>query len=378
MTAAETDPTRPSWMELDLEALRQNYAELRRHLGPDVHIIAALKADAYGHGAAAVAKALAGTDVHSLATGSFEDAMAIRAAGVELPILMFAGALPEGMGRLLAHGLTPTVYDMAGAEAVAAAAGRPTPVYVKVDAGLGRLGVALPDAVDFVSRIRELPNVVVEGVYTHLSFHDAEGKAWAAERLAAFDALLDRLAAAGIEVPVTQALASSGLLAGLASKANAVCPGHLLYGIPSVAAEVAPLAPYRQVLSVVKSRLIHVGPLKSGMRDARRNAPRTVGVLPFGLADGYRPVLPEQPAAVLVGGRRAPIRGVSLEHLTLDLTAQPEARVGDEAVLVGRQGEDEIALSEVAAWQGTRPHHVMMAFDRKLPQHYRDGAADRS
>jgi alanine racemase len=373
--APEIDPTRPSWMELDLDALRHNYAHLRRSVGPDIHIIAALKADAYGHGAAAVAEALAGTDVHCLATGSFADAMAIRAAGVTLPILMLAGALPEGMSRLLAHGLTPTIYDMTGAEAVSAVARRPTAVYVKVDAGLGRLGVALPDALDYVSRVRALPNVVVEGVYTHLSFHDAEGKAWAAERLAAFDALLDAFAAAGIEVPVTQALASSGLLAGLESKANAVCPGHLLYGIPSVAAEVAPLAPYRQVLQAVKSRLIHVGPLKSGMRDARRNAPRTVGVLPFGLADGYRPLLPGALAAVLVGGRRAPIRGVSLEHLTLDLTKHPEAQVGDEAVLIGRQGEHEIPLAEVAAWQGTRAHHVMMAFDGKLPQHHLGGAA---
>ena len=364
------EATRPSWMELDLAALLHNYETLRAQVGPGVKIIAALKADAYGHGAAAVAKALSRTDVHALATGSFADAMAIRAAGVSLPILMFGGALPEGMARLIEHGLMPTVYDIDGAEAVSAAARAPTAVYVKVDAGLGRLGVPLPDAFDYVSRIRRLPNIVLEGVYTHLSYHDLAGKAWARERLAAFDALLDALAAAGIAVPVTQALASSGLLGGLASKANAVCPGHLLYGISSVAPDVAPLAPFRQVLAAVKSRLIHAGPLKSGMRDARLNAPRRVGVLPFGLADGYRPLLPGQPAAALIGGRRAPIRGVSLEHLTLDLSDHEEARVGDEAVLVGRQGGAEIALAEVAAWSGTRPHHVMMAFDGKLPQRH--------
>lgn len=370
------EATRPSWKELDLGALRHNYGLIRAQVGPNIKVIAALKANAYGHGAAAVARALSATDVDMLATGSFEDAIAIREAGVEVPILMFGGALPQGMTELLAHALIPTVYDMAGAEAVSAAANRPTPVYVKVDAGLGRLGIALPDALAFIGRIRELPNLIVEGVYTHLSFHDLEGREWSRRQLAAFDELLDALAAAGIEVPVTQALASSGLLAGLSSRANAVCPGHLLYGLSSVAPEVAPIAPYRSVLCAVKSRLIHVGPLKAGMRDARRNAPRQIGVLPFGLADGYRPLVPAAPAAVLIGGRRAPIKGVSLEHLTLDLSDFEDARVGDEAVLLGECGKETITFDDLARWQGTRPHHVLMAFDRKLSCRYLNDGRD--
>jgi len=368
------EATRPSWMELDLGALRHNYRLIREQVGPEVKIIAALKANAYGHGAAAVARALAATDVEMLATGSFADALAIRQAGVRLPVLMFGGTLPEGMAELLAHGLVPTVYDMAGAVAVSAAATDPTAVYVKVDAGLGRLGIALPDALAFIAGIRDLPNIFVEGVYTHLAFYDLMGRDWAHRQLAAFDELLGALTAAGIEVPVTQALASSCLLAGLPSRANAVCPGHLLYGISPVAAEVAPIAPYRSVLRAVKSRLIHVGPLKVGMRGAGHNAPRQVGVLPFGLADGYRPLLPEQPAAVLIRGRRAPIKGVSLEHLTLDLSGFDDAQVGDEAVLLGQSGTESITVDDLARWQGTRPHHVLMALDRKLPQRHLGGA----
>ena len=362
--------TRPSWMELDLDALTENYLTLRQRLGPETKIIAALKANGYGHGAAAAARCLAHLDVYCLATGSFEDAAAIRAAGIELPILMFGGALPGGLATLLAHDLTPTVYDLAGAEAVAAAASGPTPVYVKVDSGLGRLGVPLPDALDFIKHLASLANLVVEGVYTHLAFYDLAGREWSRQRLLAFDALLDDLETAGIEVPVTQALASSTLLAGLESRANAVCPGHLLYGIPSVAPEVADIAPYRPVVSAIRSRLIHAGPLKAGMRDSGLNAPRRIGVIPLGLYDGCRPLLAEAPASVLIDGRRAPIKGVSLEHMSLDLTDFEDAAVGDEVVVLGRSGEDQITLADLAAWQGTRQHHVLMAFDRRLPCRY--------
>ncbi len=365
---------RPSWMELDLDALAQNYRTLRRRLGPEIKIIAALKANGYGHGAARVAGCLAGLDVDMLATGSFEDAAAIRAAGIELPILMFGGALPEAMATLLAHDLTPTVYDRAGAEAVEAAASGPAPVYVKVDAGLGRLGVALPDAFEFIRYLTGLSKLVVEGVYTHLSFYDLDGKEWSRQRLLAFDALLEDLEEAGIEVPVTQALASSTLLAGLESRANAVCPGHLLYGIPSVAPEVAEIAPYAPVVGAIRSRLIHAGPLKAGMRDTGRNAIARVGVIPFGLYDGCRPLLAEAPARVLIDGRPAPILGVSLEHTTLDLTDFEDAAVGDEVVVLGRSGGEEITLADLAAWQGTRQHHVLMAFDRRLPCRYIGGS----
>ncbi len=191
------EAVRPCWMEIDLGALADNVEVLRSRLGPDRHIIAALKGDAYGHGIGPVARCLARADVHSLATGSLRDAVAIRDAGVELPILMFAGPLPEGMAPLLERGLTPTVHDWTSAQAISEAATHaargPAPVYVKVDSGLGRLGVPVADALDFVRKVRALDHVSVEGVYTHLTFQDAGGREWARERYAAFDALLEAL-----------------------------------------------------------------------------------------------------------------------------------------------------------------------------------------
>lgn len=145
---------------------------------------------------------------------------------------------------------------------------------------------------------------------------------------------------------------------------------HDLYGVPAVQWSVADLAPYR---SILESRLIHTGLIKSGMRGAGVDAPARVGVIPFGLAGGYRPIVPGQPACDLHEGKRIPIRGVSLEHITLDLSEQPEARVGDEGVLVGESDGETITLGGLAEWQGSRIHHVLMAFNQSVPVRHRDG-----
>ena len=351
------EAVRPCWMEIDLAALEHNVAVLRSRLGPDKRIIAALKGDAYGHGIGPVARCMARCDVHSVATGNLRDAIAIREAGVALPILMFPGPLPKGMHQLLEHGLTPTVHDWTSARAVSDAATQPTAVYLKVDSGLGRLGVSLDDALDFVGRLRELDHIVLEGVYTHLTFHDAAGRDWARERFAAFDAFLEKLEASGIDVPITQALASTGLLAGLESRANAVCPGGILYGMSPVSQDIAVGGSYRPVVKAIKSRIIHIG--------ARR-----VGVIPIGLADGYGSLQPGAAAQVLLEGRRVRIQGVSLEYIMLDLSDFADARIGDEVVLLGRSGDDEILLADVASWQGTAPHEALMRFEGRLRARY--------
>ena len=372
------EAVRPNRAEFDLSALRHNMRALRAISGPEIKYIAALKANAYGHGAAAVARALADDgDTFALATGSFEDALAIRNAGVDLPIMMFGGALPEATPLLLEHDLMPTVYDRDGARAASEAgrtAGRTVPVYVKVDAGLGRLGVPLPDALEYLRELERLPNLRVEGVYTHLSFYDEAERDWARDRMRAFDSFLRDLEAAGIDVPVTQALASSCMVSGLTSLGNAVCPGHLLYGVPSVDPAVADTSAFRPVLRAIRSRIIHAGPPKAGMRGLpERETPSRIGVIPLGLADGYRPAAAGRTAFALVDGARVPIRGVSLEHVTLDLSARPTAGVGDEVVLLGEDGGESITLADLAEWQGVRLHHILMSFDQRLPARYVDG-----
>jgi alanine racemase len=365
-----TEPARPLWAEIDLDALAHNLA-LARRLAGRRRLIASVKANAYGHGAVAIAQALARLGVDTLWTGSIDEALAIRAARVDARILLFGGYQPAAIPELLRHGLTPTIYDRAGGEAVAAAARGPTPVYVKIDSGLGRLGVPLAEAEDLIAGIAARPGVAIEGIYSHLPFGSAAGRDWASERYGAFAALLRRLATRGIQPPVTQVWASAGLLAGLVDDCNAVCVGHLLYGLSPVDAEVFDGVELRPLLTAIKTRLIHVAQHPAG-RDlagsgayGMKNA-RVTGVVPLGLGDGMRSPAPGQTMSLIVAGKRAPVIGVSLEHTTLDLTDVDAAQVGDDVVVVGRSNGLATGFKDLARWFGCGELEAVMAFSGRL------------
>jgi alanine racemase len=366
--------TRPVWAEVDLGAVSANYRELRRRLRPGVKIIAAIKANAYGHGAIEVARILAAEGADWLATGSFDEAVAVREARIETPMLLFAGPLPDGMADAVAVGFVPTVYDHDSARAVSAAARGSASVWIKVDAGLGRLGIPIEEAEAFARSVAELPNVLVQGLYTHLPFVDAAGRRWAAERLSAFQALAESLVRAGLPLTFTQALSSAGILAGLEDGSSAVCPGHVLYGLPSASPEIVDMAPFRPALRAVKTKLIHVSTHRK-VRTAgigggvRLPAGAATGVVPFGRTDGYREPREGRRLYMLVRGQRVPVRGISLEHATLDLTGI-EAAVGDEAVVLGEHGDEAISAAEIADCQGAQVDDVVLAFDRHIPRFY--------
>ena len=377
-----SDDAHPCWAVYDLDRLRANLAEIRRRIGPDQACIAALKANAYGHGAVPVARALDGEGLAAFMTGSFDEACRLRADGLDTPVVMFAGALPAGMGDLVGAGLVPTVVGRASAEAAADAAppGGTIPVYVKVNAGLGRLGVPLEETEGFLDELAAMPGLQVQGLYTHLPFGDARGRDWAEQRLAAFDGLLGRLQERGLLLPVTQARASSCVAAGLSDRASAVCVGHLLYGLsPFADASVADLSAYRPVLTEIGSRLIQVSDHPQGSDVAiggsyglRRG--RRTGVTPIGVAQGLvRPVAGSRPQA-LIRGRRPPILAVSLEHMVLDLTDAEGAATGDAVRLLGGDGEATIGLDELAAWFGMTALDTVMALSGRLPAHYRGAA----
>jgi alanine racemase len=192
--------------------------------------------------------------------------------------------------------------------------------------------------------------------------------------LPAFRTLVERLAAGGVDLELTQALSSAGLLAGLDDGCTAVCPGHVLYGLPATAPEVVDDSAFRPVLRAVKTRLIQVTEHRTartvGIGGRTRLEPGAVtGIAAFGRTDGYRGPIAGSRAEVLVGGQRVPVRGVSLEHLTLDLTGVAAA-VGDEVVVLGTHGDEAITAAEIASWQGAAADDVVLSFDRKLRSVY--------
>ena len=381
-----SDAVHPGWAVYDLDRLLANLAAIRRRCAPGQSFIAALKGNAYGHGAVPVARALDGEGLAAFMTGSFDEACSLRSEGLCTPVVMFAGALPEGMADLVRAGLVPTIVDRAGAEAAARGAppGETSPVYVKVNAGLGRLGVPLEEAEAFLLDLAAMPGLEVQGLYTHLPFGDARGRDWARERFAAFDALLARLEERGLAPPVTQAGASASVAAGLPDRSNAVCVGHLLYGLsPFADGSVADVSAFRPVLTEVGSRLVQVSDHPQGSDIAvagsygiRRG--RRTGVAPVGAAQGLARPIPGSRPEALIRGRRAPVLAVSLEHLTLDLSDVEEAAAGDAVLLLGGEGDAAIGLGEFAGWSGRRELDTVLALSGRLAAHYRGAAGGAS
>lgn len=367
--------THPSWMEVDLEALAYNHAEVRRLVGPDTHIIASVKGNGYGVGIVESARVLDFLGVYAVAMGAFEDAVAIREAGIGVKIHMFPGNLPEAIPDLLRYDLIPTICNMETASAVSKAASAPAAVFIKVDSGLARLGVPLDDAEAFIRAVAALPNVVVEGVFTHLPYSDADGQTWSLERSKQFEDMVGRLEDSGMKIPITQSLASAAVVCQAPTRCNAVCVGHLLFGgLTRVTPDLADLGSFRPVLAAVKSSLIHIGHhsadkwIAGGKRLLKAGS--ITGVVPFGLYDGYHQPRSDGEAAMLVRGMRAPVIGVSQEYTTIDLTKVDAPRLGDEVVIIGENGGDCISIEEMATTLGWSPLNVLMSLSGRLPAIY--------
>jgi len=373
---------RPSWMEINLEAIERNYLEAVRRAGPSRRVIASIKANAYGHGVAEVAKVLDRHGVFAYWTGHVPEAIALRRSGVKTKTIMFGGYLPDVIPELVQHDLIPTVYDEVGIAAAARSGqGRPVPVYVKVDSGLGRLGVSLSEARAFISRVAKLPSLRLEGVYTHLPFSDVKGRDWALACSAKFQRLLDDLRNDGINPAVTQLWGSSGFIAELPDETNAVCIGHLLYGLSPVAEEVARADGFQIACTGIKGKLIHVGrhPVGNDLGISgqyRITGAKVTGVLAFGIGDGMRRAVPGQTVEALVQGKRVPVIGTSLEHTVLDLSNIDSPGVGDEVVLLGSAGGDRITLSDWGRYFGCSPLEVIINFSGRTECKYMNPADD--
>jgi len=362
---------RPLQKEINFDALERNYRECVRLAGPNRQVIPAIKANAYGHGFLDVAKALQPQKPIAFWTGHIPEALALRRAGIRTPIIMFGGYLPAAIPELWEHGLTPTIYDEDGlACAARSSVKRPMPVFIKVDCGLGRLGIGIERARTFVRAVAGIPTLRIAGIYTHLPFKNLAGKDWALARAQGFLRLIDDARADGIEPEVTQLWGSSGLLSGLPDSSNAVCVGHALYGLSPLADSVPSDGSFETAFSRVVGQLIHVAEHASEDSNTTvseyrtTNASRT-GVVAFGYGDGMRRPVSGETITVLVNGRRVPVIGISLEHIVLDLSEGAPARVGDEVVFLGRAERQTITLDDWAQWLGCSVLEVIVGLGNK-------------
>lgn len=353
-----------TWAEIDLDAVAHNARQLKRRAGEQAELIAVVKANAYGHGAVAVARAALQAAASRLAVVRTLEGVQLRRAGIEAPILLMGYTLPAEAETIIRWRLTPTVNTWAQAEALsaaAAAAGASLPVHIKADTGMGRFGLLPEEAVDFAQALVQLPGLHLEGFYTHFAVADAADKTYTRRQFSIYCQLLARLEEVGISIPLRHVCNSAATLDLPEMALDAVRCGIALYGLrPS--AEVEPPVPLRPVMSL-KSRVARLRTLPAGSsisygRTYITTRPTKVALVPAGYGDGYHRLLSNR-GAVLIGGRRAPIVGrVCMDQFVVDVSDLAGVQQDDEVVLFGRQGEAEITAEEVAGWAETINYEV--------------------
>lgn len=370
-------PLRPTWAEVDLEAIAHNVREFRRIVPAGTLLMAVVKADGYGHGAVAVARRAVDAGASFLGTALVEEALELRQAGIICPILVLGFTARDYAPLLCRHGITPTVFTLPEAEAFAAAAADLNcrlPVHVKVDTGMSRSGYfPCEGAEDFIRAVASLPGLELAGLYTHFAAADHDDPAFTHWQLERFLALSQRLEKGGLQIPLKHAANSAAALLLPETRLDMVRIGISLYGLyPSEGARVA--ADLRPAMTL-KTRVVFLKQVPPGTSVSygctyTTEKPSLLGTLPVGYGDGY-PRLLSNRARVLVRGRRVPVVGrVCMDQLVVDLTSVPDVCAGDEAVLFGRQGDGEIPADEVAAWLSTINYEVVTAVSARVPRIY--------
>ncbi len=363
---------RPVRVEIDTAALAGNIRALRTMLAPNVALMAVVKADGYGHGAVMTARIALMNGAEYLAVANLQEALELRDAGIEAPILVLGYTPIYGVRDALRHQLTITLYDLELARAFDRAAreiGGKLKTHVKLDTGMGRLGVLPADAVQMFRHLSNLPYIEVEGVYTHFANADEDPEA-TAEQLASFRSVLRPLRAAGMQFKYIHAANSAATLSLYDSHFNMVRCGLVMYGLSPSASlqlpdEFRPVMMWKTVVAQVKT-LPPGHPVGYGST-YRTSREETIAILPVGYADGLRRT-PHQ-ADVLVHGVRAPIIGrISMEKTVINVSHIPGAAPGDEVVLLGWQGDAIITAEEIAAHLGTINYEVVTTILARVPR----------
>lgn len=372
------------WAEIDLSALRENLVWIRDRVGPDVRIMTVVKADAYGHGLKQIAALLmqSGTDVFGVA--NLAEARNIRAVGPGWPVLMLGACLPDEVETAVRDEVMPTVSTLQEGQWFSAAATRLNKVvrlHVKVDTGMGRLGVEPDKAPALINQLAALPGIKVQGLYSHYSSVE-DDVAFTRRQADAFIGLVRQLKMEGVDVPWIHSNSSGGLLLEPGTIFNLVRPGLLVYGVlPQGARPIdaqhkghfhAALSFHCRV-SLVKT--IAAGRPISYGHTFVSPAPMKVATLTAGYGDGYLRAGSNR-AEVLIRGKRCRIVGrITMDQMVADVTHVPEIEPGDEVALIGRQGGEEITATELAGWFNTIPWEVLTNITYRVPRIYQGGHA---
>lgn len=377
MKSTATAPSRVR-LEVDLAALESNFRRIRAAVAP-LGAIAVLKADAYGLGMPPLARRLVAAGAAGIATAELKEALAAQAAtGGRVPVGVLGSLLPDEIAPAVRAGIRIPLSDPDEARAVSAAAvraKRAARCHVALDTGMSRVGVRLDEADDLIARFAALPGIEIEGLYSHFPTANVPGDPATAAQVRAVKALARRLAARGVRLPALHLANSDGI--GLVPAACRAPFTHVRAGIGMYGA-ADPAANARLGLAPVfalKARLAQVRRVPAGAtlgygRTYRLARETLVGTVAAGYADGL-PLALSNRGSILVGGAACPVIGrICMDFATISLEQVPGARVGDECVCLGRQGDREISIFDWASLKGTHPHDILCAFGRRVDRVY--------
>jgi alanine racemase len=376
---------RPAYLEVDLDALVYNIRNIKKRLGKDVELMAIVKADGYGHGAYEVAKVALENGAGSLGVAILEEGIQLREKGIKAPIVNLFPEPPERAEKVVEYDLDQVITDLEFVKKLSQEAKKQNKcsnVFIEIDTGLGRYGIPPQETVELVKRIKELGNVRLKGIFSQFSTADQRKKDFASHQLSLFKKTLDELESFSnhtcselVEPIPIKSIANSGAVLDIpASYFNHVRVGHLLYGLyPSP--ETSESIKVRPTMSL-KSKVIFIKQVEKGTPISYGKTyivkkKTKIATIPLGYADGYSRLLSNK-GEVLIRGKKTKVLGrVCMDAFMVDVSGIPEVKLGDEVVVMGRQGKDEITAHDLGTWTNTFAYEIMTRMGKRLPVVYK-------
>ena len=363
---------RPTWAEINLNNLAYNFQQVKKLLASNVKVMVCVKADAYGHGLISVSKKLSSLRVDYLGVASIDEGIKLREEHINLPILVLGPILKRDIEPLVKYNLTATVCTHELAQALnnmARLRGKPIKIHIKVDTGMGRLGVLYKDALGFIKKVKGYKFINIEGVFTHLACADTDC-VLTLRQINLFKTVILRLKKEGINIPLVHAANSMGVIGFKESHFNMVRPGLAIYGLyPKEGLNIA----LKPVLSLkTKIAFFKRVPPKSGISYGHKYITKRstfIVTLPIGYGDGYPRNLSNQ-GSVLIKNRRFKIRAtICMDQIMVDVGDLP-VKIGDEVILIGSQGKNKITAEELASLSKTIPYEIVCGLGSRIPRLY--------
>jgi alanine racemase len=365
-----------AWIEVDLGAVARNVRALKALAGPETLLMAVVKADGYGHGAVQVAQAALTAGADRVGVATVDEGIALRRAGVEAPVHVLSEPPPGAAAKVVSERLIPGLFSRDFAIALsraAALAQTAAPFHLKVDTGMNRIGVPSDEAAGFVESLRGLPGISMEGVYTHFATADVPGDWEFEQQVERFSSLLEEMRSRGMAPGIAHAANSAAAILRPDTRLGMVRCGIAIYGLhPAVAtAGKVDLEPAMSVKArVTRVRRIAMGDGVSYGFTYHASAPTTIATLPLGYADGVRRSLSNRAKVLIQGVECAQVGRVCMDQLMVEVPRGLEVAAGDEAVLVGRQGDAALTLDEQAEVLGTINYEVACGYGARLHRRY--------